>query len=145
MFKIITIPFDAREKAFDTGPLNEFVQNKKILSSNAVFFQEEMGHYWCVFLQYEPIKEKHSEKEAPELDDRQSRLLDKLKVWRRQKAEAQGVPVYVIATNRELEDVVIKKPDSIAALKTIRGFGKSKVERHGKEIIECIGRFDDRT
>lgn len=58
-----------------------------------------------------------------------------LREWRAKRARQDGLPPYAILTNRELLDVLAKKPESVTALGHVAGIGPGKVERYGKEIL----------
>ena len=141
MFKIITIPFDRGKKSFDEETLTRFVINKRITSHRSEFFQDGDDTFWTVFLEYDPLLEKTGEKETLSLNEPQKLLCNRLKAWRKETAEMNGVPVFIIATNRELVDVVKQAPVSLEALKQIKGFGKGKIEKYGKEIISMVSAF----
>ena len=145
MFKIITIPFDRSKAGFDEDVLNRFILNKRLKSHRVEFFQDCEDIYWSVFLEYDPVLEKPSEKETEDLDAAQTLLLERLRAWRKERAEKDGVPVYVIATNKELSSIVKNGPSTIESLKTIKGFGKNKVSRYGQDIIDLIQAFHRRT
>jgi superfamily II DNA helicase RecQ len=145
MFKIITIPFDRDTKTFDEDVFNKFILNKKIKSYQVNFFQDGEDSFWSVFLEYDPLIEKTAEKELDGLDKPQRILLDTLKAWRKQRAEKDGVPVFIIGTNKELVDIVKKAPKSIEGLKEIKGFGKAKTSKYGHEITEIIKGFYSKT
>lgn len=141
MFRILTIPFDPAKKGFDDELLSRFVLNKAVSHYQAVFFQEGGSGYWSVFLEYDPLVEKGTEKEVEGLDEPQRILLEKLKTWRKERAQKEGVPVYIIGTNREMGAIVRKAPGSLDALKSIKGFGKGKISKYGQEIIDIISVF----
>ncbi|MEW6267646.1 MAG: HRDC domain-containing protein [Thermodesulfobacteriota bacterium] len=141
MFKIITIPFDRNNGGFDEDLLNRAVLNKHVKSYQAKFFQDGESSYWTVLLFYDPVIEPSTGKSTEDLDDTQRLLLDRLKAWRKERAEKDGVPVFLIGANGELIGVVKNKPFTLEALKSIRGFGKSKVSRYGQEIIEIVQAF----
>jgi len=145
MFKIITIPFDRDTKTFHEDVLNKSILNKKIKSYHVNFFQDGENSYWSVFFEYDPLIEKTAEKELDGLDKPQRILLDTLKAWRKERAEKDGVPVYIVGTNKELLDIVRKAPKSAEGLKEIKGFGKSKVSKYGNELIEIIKGFYSKT
>ncbi len=52
--------------------------------------------------------------------------------------EAEGFPVYLIATNRQLTEIVIKRPNTLEGLKMIEGMGEKKVKKYGREILNII-------
>lgn len=146
MFKIITIPFNRNEQGFDTEILNKCLLNKLVKSYLAEFFQDGEKKYWTIFLEYDPvIKEISKPQELEELNDPQKLLFDRLKAWRREKAEGEGIPVYFISTNEELIGVGKAAPQSLEALKAVHGFGKSKIAKYGPEIFEIIKGFYQET
>jgi len=68
-----------------------------------------------------------SEKETLGLDEPQRLLFDRLRTCRKEAAEKAGVPVYIVATNKRLSDIVRTAPESLETLKGIKGFGNSKI------------------
>ena len=77
-----------------------------------------------------------------DLDDRQRLLLQRIKEWRKETAEERGLPAYVICTNRQAAEVARRRPATLEALKSINGFGRKKVERFGKALVELVLNFD---
>jgi hypothetical protein len=65
-------------------------------------------------------------------------LFDKLRHWRYQHAQAEGVPPYVVLTNRQLLAVVRSKPNRKSGLAQIDGLGTNKLARFGKQLLEAI-------
>ncbi|MFH1135463.1 MAG: HRDC domain-containing protein [Pseudomonadota bacterium] len=145
MFKIITIPFDWSREFFDEDLVNRFILNKHVKRYEIMFFQKGEGRYWSVFLEYDPVVGKTPEKETEGLDEPQRVLLERLKAWRKERAEQDGVPVYIIGNNREMVQVALNSPRTLEALGVIKGFGKSKVEKYGREIIGLIKAFHEKT
>jgi superfamily II DNA helicase RecQ len=145
MFKIIAIPFDRVKKTFDEAPLTGFILNKQVKSCRAEFFRNGEDVYWTVFLEYDPLLEKTPERSLEGLDEPQKMLLDRLRAWRKERAAKDGVPVYIIGTNREMVDVVKARPASLEALKSVKGFGKGKIDKYGQEIIAMISGFYEKT
>jgi len=143
-YKIITIPFDRKTKGFDDEPLNRFILNKTVHSLKTKFFKDGDELYWTVFIEYEPVLEETAENIDDGLDEPQRMLLSRLKQWRKERAEKGGVPVYIIGTNKEFTDIVKTAPKTLEALKSIKGFGKSKVSKYGMEIVELIKAFYDK-
>jgi superfamily II DNA helicase RecQ len=141
MFKIITIPFDRQKKGFDEEILTRFVINKHVTFHRSEFFQDGEDTFWTVFLEYDPLLEKTGDKETIALNEPQKLLWERLRAWRKEAAEKNGVPVFIIATNRELADVTKQAPVTLEALKQIKGFGKGKIEKYGRDIIAMISAF----
>jgi ATP-dependent DNA helicase RecQ len=65
-------------------------------------------------------------------------LLSALKARRRELAEAQGVPAYVVFADRTLIDMATRKPDSLAALAECHGVGATKLERYGRAFLAVL-------
>ena len=145
MFRIITIPFDRGQNGFDDTILNKFLLNKSLTSYRAEFFEDGGEKFWTLLLEYDPLLEKGHKKEEEHLDESQRMLMNRLKAWRKEKAEKDGVPAYIVATNKELVQIVTGAPQSLEALKNIKGFGRGKISKHGKEIVEIIKGFFEKS
>jgi len=145
MFKIITIPYDRTAKGFDDELLTKFLLNKQVKSHQAEFFMDHGDPFWTVFIEYETILEKHSAPPPVPLTKEQQTLFDRLKTWRKERADTDGVPVYVLATNKELSAIVTAAPKSQEALKSIRGFGLGKISKYGQDIIDLVTTFYEKS
>ena len=62
-------------------------------------------------------------------------LFNLLRDWRSQRCKKDGVPPYVVFTNRELAEVVKRRPQSIAELTQIDGVGKAKAQKYAEDIL----------
>ncbi|MBT8233760.1 MAG: DNA helicase RecQ [Saprospiraceae bacterium] len=65
-------------------------------------------------------------------------LLDKLKQWRRAKANKMNAPAFVILHDKSLRQIASVLPDSEMKLLSIEGIGKAKMTKYGKEILELV-------
>ena len=72
------------------------------------------------------------------LDEAGRALFNTVREWRAKTARAEGVPPYVILTNRELVRVVMALPESSTALGTVEGIGPGKVDRYGTAILKVL-------
>ena len=84
-----------------------------------------------------------SRKEAPGTKTAvavESELLDRLRRWRRDTAQEQGVPAFVVLHDTTLEEICGKRPRSLAELREVRGIGELKAERYGRQILDVVGR-----
>ena len=73
-----------------------------------------------------------------ELSSADNALLDRLKEWRRNEAQSQGVPAYVILHDSSLTEMAGLRPASDDALAQIGGIGAKKLERYGAALIKLI-------
>jgi DNA helicase-2/ATP-dependent DNA helicase PcrA len=67
-------------------------------------------------------------------------LFQRLKEWRRKRAQADGVPAYVVFHDRTLAEIAERKCRDWADLAAIPGVGPAKLERYADEILEIVGR-----
>jgi ATP-dependent DNA helicase RecQ len=70
-------------------------------------------------------------------------LREYLREWRRNTAMHQGVPAFIVMYDSTLEDVCRIRPDSLAGIRRISGFGERKTEAYGQQILDALQRFRD--
>ncbi|MHB8896042.1 MAG: HRDC domain-containing protein [Candidatus Geothermincolia bacterium] len=66
------------------------------------------------------------------------RLVEELKSWRAARAAREGLPQYCVAQNRSLEEIARVRPATQDALAGVKGFGPTRVEKYGPEIISLV-------
>jgi len=74
------------------------------------------------------------------LDERQRALFNSLRDWRAKTAREEGVPHYIIFTNKHLVALVTTRPGSPTALGNLHGVGPAKVKRYGKAVLALLAR-----
>ena len=67
-------------------------------------------------------------------------ILQRLKEWRRKRAQADGVPAYVVFHDRTLTEIADRDIEDWTDLADIPGVGPAKLERYADEILEIVGR-----
>ncbi|MBL8397181.1 MAG: DNA helicase RecQ [Candidatus Accumulibacter sp.] len=77
-------------------------------------------------------------KPVPKQVDGDASLVAKLRLWRSEKAQSQGVPAYVILHDRTLSEIANARPDSRLALLEIAGIGAVKAQRYGDELLAIV-------
>ncbi len=137
--KIITLAFDEKLGVFDEVPLEEFCRDKLVRDVKARFLLMDGRPYWSLALVYEPQGVQKGQN--PELDSTQKALFMELKSWRKRKAQQEGYPVYLVATNAQLIQMILGKFDSVAGLSNVKGYGKAKIGKYGEEIITLLQDF----
>lgn len=65
-------------------------------------------------------------------------LLAALKLWRLQQARIASVPAYVVAHDSALELIASKEPSTAQAMLGIKGFGPTKLEKYGDDILKLV-------
>ena len=135
---------------FDSGEFDGFIADKILVSLKHYFFEYDglprialVAHYRLSAL----CKDKNKKGgQAPGrgedwkklLDDDSMPLFDTLRQWRNERGKSDGVPPYIVLTNKQLAEICNKKPRSHAGLMELESVGKGKVERYGDEILKYI-------
>jgi ATP-dependent DNA helicase UvrD/PcrA len=65
-------------------------------------------------------------------------LAEQLRAWRRKRAEADGVPAYVVFNDRTLAALTERRPRSRGELLAVEGIGPSKLDRYGDELLALL-------
>ena len=68
-------------------------------------------------------------------------LFEIIRKWRAAKATELGMPAYIILHQKTLFDLVEKLPVSFVELSKVSGFGKTKIQQYGTEILELIREY----
>lgn len=139
--QILTVPFDPNREIFRDEDLSRFLVNKRIKKLCPEFFHLDGRIYWTVFVDYETVLNDPEDTKQNNFDAPQRLLFQRFREWRKETAEKEGIPVYIIATNNQLADIVRLAPMGLDALRQIRGFGKKKVDKYGQEIVRIIQGF----
>ena len=148
--KIFTLRFSDATEAFDDAPLRSFMADKEVISLKGHFFVRDNVPYWAVLLVYkpspmpaEPKAEKRENREKKEdyrdiLTEEKTPLFNTLRDWRNERARREGVPPYVLFTNRQLAGIAVKTPEHLNQLSMVEGVGKTKIEKYGKDILATV-------
>jgi ATP-dependent DNA helicase RecQ len=65
-------------------------------------------------------------------------LFESLRALRRQLAESQGVPPYVIFHDATLSEMARLRPGVLSELARIGGVGEGKLARYGEQFLQCV-------
>lgn len=76
-----------------------------------------------------------------ELTQEERTLFALLKGWRKEEAQRQGVPPYVICPDATLRDIARQKPRSLGLLADVQGMGEKRLECYGKALAAIVRKF----
>jgi ATP-dependent DNA helicase RecQ len=65
-------------------------------------------------------------------------LFERLRSLRKQLADAQGLPPYVIFHDATLREMVAQRPQTLSEFAGIRGVGEGKLARYGQQFIAAL-------
>jgi len=91
-----------------------------------------------VTMRYKPVEEKTR---LSAVYGESSPLFEELRRLRRALAEEQGVPPFVIFSDRTLHDMVQKLPCSDPELLCVNGVGDTKLTRYGEQFLTIIREY----
>jgi len=72
-----------------------------------------------------------------------ARIEADLRAWRTSRSKADGVPAYVVLTDRSLQGIAVAGPTTLAELLACDGIGPAKLESYGEEILALVAGSDD--
>jgi ATP-dependent DNA helicase RecQ len=75
---------------------------------------------------------------GPGLDQASAVLFEALRAKRLALARSEGVPPYVVASDRTLRELADVRPRSMSALLAVYGIGPAKAARYGKAWLEVV-------
>jgi len=74
----------------------------------------------------------------PELDAGQGMLFEALRAHRLEVARGEGVPPYVVASDRALRDIARLQPTDFETLQLANGIGPNKADRYGDGLLAVV-------
>jgi DNA helicase-2/ATP-dependent DNA helicase PcrA len=67
-------------------------------------------------------------------------VVQRLREWRLQRSQDDGVPAYVVFDNKTLEAIAEYAPEDRSALAAVPGIGPKKLELYGDEVLDLLRR-----
>jgi hypothetical protein len=71
-------------------------------------------------------------------------LFEALREWRKQKAAEEGIAHYQVLHQKTIVQIAVCLPDTISALKKIKGIGKRLAEKYGEEITKIVADYREK-
>jgi len=145
--KIFSVSLESDQALGNERKMNDFLQTTSVKRIFASVANPPDGPVWSVLFFYESGAEATPEVAArPEttsesstaLSGEQVRSIVALKKWRADAAAQEGVPLYMVAQNKWLEDIVRMPVKSLDDLKKVRGLGDWRVQKYGSKIVEIL-------
>jgi len=137
--QIFTIPL--QDNASKTEEMNKFLRSHNIIDVDKQLINDGINSFWTFCIRYTDgyvssvanTSEKTDYKEVlePEVFSKYSVLRD----CRKEIADRNGVPVYVIFTNEELSNIAKMEEVKVENVSKIKGIGTKKMEKYGSELI----------
>ena len=137
--QLFTIRIEENNLEIDQNSLNDFLGTVDFKKSDTHFLEAQ--NCWSVLIHYDDLKIQNKEKKENtviELSEYDEKIYSNLRTWRSEKAEELGWKNFMICHNSQLMNIAVVKPNSIADLKMIKGFGEVKANTFGDDIIALL-------
>jgi superfamily II DNA helicase RecQ len=140
--KVITLVFDPIKERFLDELLSDFMKNIVVVSAQEHFFSVGSKQYLTLVLRYELSDVQIEQRKKPnidykiELSEADAGIFNLLKLWRARSAKSEGVPPYIIFSNKQLAQIANLKPQSLTDLSKIDGVGEAKIKKYGTAVLE---------
>lgn len=145
--RIFSVPVDS-EGAFEKEhKLNDFLGVTNVKRVFASIANQPEGPIWSVLFFYEgaeratqksPASAESTVATGATLTGEQVKSIIALKKWRADQAAQEGVPLYMVAQNRWLEEIVQMPGRTLDDLKNVSGLGEWRVQKYGTKILEVL-------
>lgn len=71
-------------------------------------------------------------------DEPGAELFEKLRAWRRKRADAEHLPPYCVLPDKTLRAIASAKPEDEDSLAQLPGIGAKKLEKYGEEVLSVV-------
>lgn len=150
--RVLTLPFSTALRAFDENELTLLQQTHELMSCREVYVSHQNQLFLTCVLECHPRSclptqpatgpvpalPKPSTLPPPARSVEQQEAFERIRAWRKARAESEGVPPYVLLTNRELSAIIDLMPKTREALGRVEGIGLAKLRRYGADILALI-------
>lgn len=145
--KLLTLKYCPNLDGFEDSPLRSFCANHHVVDVREEFFHHQGVPHWSFLIRYEPASvaaenqgagAKGSQDWRELISEEQRPCFEALRTWRNERARQDGISAYIIATNRMLAEIALRRPATLESLKEIPGFGPSKLQNYGKDILALL-------
>jgi len=158
-FRVLTLRYSPEHGVIDDAPLLALDREHEVLGVREHFFTvHDVPHLLClvncqprnaqtmsapptataVVAAATPTETPTTSTSNEELSAEQQRLFEAIRAWRKQTAHRDGLPAYVVLTNRNIHALVKELPQNPTDMARIKGIGKAKVERYGDALLRLL-------
>jgi ATP-dependent DNA helicase RecQ len=85
-----------------------------------------------------PDRRRRASRATTTLDTADEGLFERLRAWRRARAEQEDVPAFVVLHDSALKAIAASRPASRADLAGVPGIGAAKLERFGDDLLALV-------
>lgn len=158
--RVFTLGFDAAAGGFVDGALNAFMATHEALEVRHEFFIHERSPWLLVLVGYRPATEgrppdslssargpspgRKGPHPADDLSPEERARYDRLHAWRAERAQLDGVSLFVVLTNRQMAEVARRNPRTLGELVEVAGVGEAKRGKYGDDVLLVLWPGEER-
>lgn len=132
--------------------LNVFLRSHRVLKVERHFVPDGDHSFWTFCVDYleatsGSVSGTGSKARATAVDYREVlkpeefALFSALRDFRKQIAQAESIPVYVVFTNEQLAQIAQNSVSTKAELEKIDGVGGARIEKYGDRLLACLAQL----
>lgn len=132
--------------------LNRFLRSVKVLNIKKEFVTIDGSPFWSMLIEYLYAYEKANGSGSKErkstskirvdykelLSQEDFVLFSKLREWRKETANQEGIPLYTICTNEQLAKIAENRLVTRSALQKLEGFGEARLKKYGDAVLSIV-------
>ncbi len=141
-FKSFMIPASGNEQSEEA--LNLFLRGHRIVSVRHEFVQGETPA-WCILVEFLPPENGTAPASRPGkvdymkvLPPEEFAVFSRLREMRKELAQKDNMPPFVVFTDEQLAAIVKKRPVDTASLAAIPGVAAAKAEKYGPAVFAVL-------
>ncbi|WP_018675568.1 HRDC domain-containing protein [Riemerella columbina] len=141
--KVFNIRLDKENFERDQESLNTFLEKVEFKKSSTKLIEGKVN-YWTILIHYKEIEKNYIEDVEKEdlneenLSEYEKQIVAYFKQWRFDTARNEGLPTYMVLTNKSIVSLAKNKPRTVEELERIFGIGEHKKEKYGEDIIALL-------
>jgi superfamily II DNA helicase RecQ len=140
--RVFTVPLHAGDEHHEE--LNRFLRSHCVLSVDKRFTDAIGQPCWTFCVEYAEPAKNGDPKPIGKIDYREKlspedfAVYDKLRQLRKQMAEAENQPPFVLFTNDQLAQMVKRRVKSLQAMGEIEGIGPARLSKYGDAFLKVL-------
>jgi superfamily II DNA helicase RecQ len=144
---IFSVPLEPEAALDRERKLNDFLESSNVKRVFASLANPPEGPAWSILFfcedgaettQKTPASRGVTVDSTTPLTGEQARSVAALKKWRADQAAQEGVPLYMVAHNKWLEEIVRMPVKTLDDLARVSGLGEWRVRKYGAKILEVV-------
>lgn len=157
--RLVTLPWDASLQAFNESRLIEATRGCDVLACESRWTSVDGRDCLTLLLKLAPggsgggsggsgdawrrmdaraASIAQSRELEAKMPDENREVYFQLKRWRGEKVKGTKAPVFSVANNKQLSEIVMRAPRTLVELRKISGLGETFCKKYGAEVLDMV-------